>query len=296
MREHIDYSHPEAPVYIRRLESFDEGVRMMEKALRRGITNQGESSLEVSDSGWYGTRTMAEAIDQAKYGWQEGTTRFREAVGTIVIDQLVGERQNFHSLYAVAGDEPDIDRYLAGEPENMRTYELRQEPGGKLATFVINNSVSCRVSPERIINRGVAIAAAHAALTAEGYSIGVEIASARQLGDESGYLEYHIPIVHPGGYISEDTLAWSIISPAILRRMMFALDEDNTPEFRAKLGAYSGGGYGTPHDILSSLPPSTLLVDRNEGLDLNSPEAITNFAQNMVNRTTVLLQEAPTSN
>ena len=268
----------------------------MERALRRGATDQGESSLEVSRNGWHGTQTMAEAIDQAKYGWPEGTKRFREAVGSIAIERLIGERQNFYPYYAVAGDEPDIDRYLAGEAESMLNYELRQEPGGKLATFVINNCVSSFVSPERIINRGAAIAAAHSALTAEGYSIGIEIASATRLRDEMGYLEYHIPIVHPGGYVSEDTIAWSIVSPAMLRRMIFALDEDNTPEFRAKIGAYSGGGYGTPHDMLSSPPPSILLIDRDEGLDLNTPEEITDFAQNIVNRTTTLLQEAPASN
>lgn len=257
----------------------------MEKALRRGRTDQGEASLEVSHNGWHGTRTMAEAIDQAKYGWPQGTKRFREAVGQIVIEQLIGERRNFFPYHAAAGDEPDIDRYLAGEPENMLNYELTEEPGGKLATFVINNSVSCQVSPERITNRGAAIAAAHSALTAEGYSIGVEMASATQLRDKSGYLEYHIPIVHPGGYVSEDTLAWSIISPAMLRRMIFALDEDNPPEFRAKLGAYSGGGYGTPSNMLSTPSPGTLLVDMNEGLDLESPKEMTDFAQNMVNRT-----------
>lgn len=285
MREYIDHTPHGEPVYIRQLDSFDEGVRTMERALRRGATDQGESSLEISRNGWHGTKTMAEAIDQAKYGWPEGTKRFREAIGNIAIEQLIGERQNFYPYCAVAGDEPDIDRYLAGEAESMLNYELRQEPGGKLATFVINNCVSSFVSPERIINRGAAIAAAHSALTAEGYSIGVEITSATKLRDGTGYLEYHIPIVHPGSYTSEDTIAWSIISPAMLRRMIFSLDEDNPPEFRMRLGAYSGGGYGTPHNMLSCLLPGTIRVDMNEGLDLESPKEMTDFAQNMVNRT-----------
>lgn len=285
MREHVSHTPDGRPVYVCQLESFDEGVRTMEKALWRGSTDQGESSLEIGRNGWHGTWSIAEAIKQAKYGWPEGTKRFRAAVGNIVIERLIGERRIFLPSYAVAGDEPDIDRYLAGEPENMLQYELHQERAGKLATFVINSSVSSSVSPERIINRGAAIAAAHSALTTEGYSIGVEITSARQFRDMSGYLEYHVPIVHPGGYVSEDTLAWSIISPAMLRRMIFALDEDNPPEFRAKLGAYLGGGYGSPHNMLSSPPPSTILVDMNEGLDLESPKDITDFAQNIVNRT-----------
>jgi len=262
----------------------------MEKALRRGMTQQGESSLAVSSNGWHGTRTMAEAIDQAKYGWPEGTKRFRGAMGKIVIEQLIGERRNFEPYCAVAGDEPDIGLYLAGEPENMLNYELRSDPGGKLATFVINNCVSSHISPERIINRGAAIAVAHSALTAEGYSVGIEIVSATKLQDKTGYLEYHIPIVHPGDYVSEDTIAWSIISPAMLRRMVFALDEDNPPEFRTKLGAYSGGGYGTPNTMLSRPSPGMLLIDMNEGLDLESPKEITDFAQYLVDRTMKLLQ------
>ena len=157
--------------YVRHLDGLSEVVDIM----RNSKENDRNSSLESSsceidsDSSWYGTSSMEEAMDLMRYGWEEGRLKLKKAIGKIAIDELVGKRCTVDQIPDYTGDEVDIYRFLSGDPENMVEYHLEDSKYGKQANMLVNCSLSSSVSPERIIKRGAAIYSAIEALRAEGY-------------------------------------------------------------------------------------------------------------------------------
>ena len=238
---------------------------------------------------------MDEALELARYGWEEGRQHLRQAVGRIALDQLVGRRPIVESRLDFAGDEVDIGAYLHGEPEHMVDYQVRQDTHGKQAMMYVNASVASRVSSERIMQRGGALYAAIEALRTEGYSLGLTMVDSTKNNRFSHYTEYQIPVVQPGEYLDIDTAAFCLAHPAFLRRGVFALNEHESNDIRYAMGFMVGGGYSEPTRMASNLPPHSFLIDQGEGLDLRSDDDMQHFAQKVVDRTLETLGHEPAS-
>lgn len=277
-------------LYVRRLDGLATGVDVMKFVLARGQTDLGESSLDIDNRGWSGTRTMEEAIQQAEFGWAEGREQMDAVVKRLNIDELLGQRRQLEPRFDVAGDEADVSRFLAGEPDDMVSYDLGLSAKGKVADLWINCSNSWDISAERIMRRGAAIAAAHTAVTAAGYSLGVEMVESCGFNRNYNLMEYHVPVVRAGDYFDQDVLTWCMASPAFLRRLNFALNEIETNGIRRDYGATSGGGYGSARKLQSELPDHTILIDQGEGLDLRDDDDTTRFAQGVVDRALKMLE------
>ena len=238
---------------------------------------------------------MDEAIELARYGWEEGRQHLRQAVGRIALDQLVGRRPIVESQLDFAGDEVDIGAYLHGEPEHMVDYQVRQDTHGKQAMMYVNASMESNVSSKRIMQRGGALYAAIEALRTEGYSLGLTMVESTQNNSFSHYAEYQIPVVRPGEYLGIDTAAFCLAHPAFLRRGVFALNEHESNDLRYSMGFMAGQGYGEPIPMVSDLPPHSFLIDQGEGLDLRSDDDMQRFAQKVVDRTLETLGHGPAS-
>lgn len=283
-------------MHLRQLDSISEMIDAMQHAPeQQEQSGLRASSLKIDEWRWSDTKTMDEALELARYGWEEGRQHLRQAVGRIALDQLVGRRPIVESRLDFAGDEVDIGAYLHGEPEHMVDYQVRQDTHGKQAMMYVNASMASQVSSERIMQRGGALYAAIEALRTEGYSLGLTMVDSTKNNYFSHYTEYQIPVVRPGGYLDIDTAAFCLAHPAFLRRGVFALNEHESNDIRYAMGFMVGGGYGEPTRMASNLPPHSFLIDQGEGLDLRSDDDMQHFAQKVVDRTLETLGHEPAS-
>ena len=281
-------------MHFRQLDSIGEMIDAMQHAPeQQEQSDLGAASLRTDEERWSGTRTMDEALELARYGWEEGRQRLRQVVGRVAIDQLVGRRPVVESRLDFAGDEVDIGAYLHGEPEHMVDYQVRQDTHGKQAMMYVNTSMESNVSSKRIMQRGGALYAAIEALRTEGYSLGLTMVESTQNNSFSHYAEYQIPVVRPGEYLDIDTAAFCLAHPAFLRRGVFALNEHESNDLRYSMGFMAGQGYGEPIPMVSDLPPHSFLIDQGEGLDLRSDDDMQRFAQKVVDRTLETLGHGP---
>ncbi len=293
---HFEQEYDGRTMYFRQLDSIGEMIDAMQHAPeQQKQSGLRAASLEIDEWRWSDTKTMDEALELARYGWEEGRQHLRQAVGRIALDQLVGRRPIVESRLDFAGDEVDIGAYLHGEPEHMVDYQVRQDTHGKQAMMYVNASMASRVSSERIMQRGGALYAAIEALRTEGYSLGLTMVDSTQNNRFSHYTEYQIPVVRPGGYLDIDTAAFCLAHPAFLRRGVFALNEHEPNDIRYAMGFMVGGGYGEPTRMASDLPPHSFLIDQGEGLDLRSDDDMQRFAQKVVDRTLETLGHGPAS-
>lgn len=293
---HFEQEYDGRTMYFRQLDSIGEMVDAMQHAPeQQKQSGLRAASLEIDEWRWSDTKTMDEALELARYGWEEGRQHLRQAVGRIALDQLVGRRPIVESRLDFAGDEVDIGAYLHGEPEHMVDYQVRQDTHGKQAMMYVNASVASRVSSERIMQRGGALYAAIEALRTEGYSLGLTMVDSTKNNRFSHYTEYQIPVVQPGEYLDIDTAAFCLAHPAFLRRGVFALNEHESNDIRYAMGFMVGGGYGEPTRMASNLPPHSFLIDQGEGLDLRSDDDMQHFAQKVVDRTLETLGHEPAS-
>lgn len=293
---HSEQEYDGRTMYFRQLDSIGEMIDAMQHAPeQQKQSGLRAASLEIDEWRWSDTKTMDEALELARYGWEEGRQHLRQAVGRIALDQLVGRRPIVESRLDFAGDEVDIGAYLHGEPEHMVDYQVRQDTHGKQVMMYVNTSMASRVSSERIMQRGGALYAAIEALRTEGYSLGLTMVDSTQNNSFSHYAEYQIPVVQPGEYLDIDTAAFCLAHPAFLRRGVFALNEHESNDLRYSMGFMAGQGYGEPIPMVSDLPPHSFLIDQGEGLDLRSDDDMQRFAQTVVDRTLETLGHGPAS-
>lgn len=71
-----------------------------------------------SDSIWRGTATFDEALSQAQFGWREGAEKIVRFYDTINIKT---KKSSPYWGFDVAGEIPDIPRFIAGDPEHMKS-------------------------------------------------------------------------------------------------------------------------------------------------------------------------------
>ena len=142
-------------VHVRRLEGMGEAVWHMQHAeAQQEESDILSASLKRYDADWYGTASMDEAIELARFGWEEGRHKLLRQVGRVAVDKLVGRRLTVDPVPSYSGDEVDIDNFLMGKPDHMVEYPLHYDAGGKQATVMMNCSIGSRVSAERIMRRG----------------------------------------------------------------------------------------------------------------------------------------------
>lgn len=258
--------------YRRQLEGLGELIE-----IARDINDTVDPSLrhrnasldtDSSSHAFTHTRTLSEAIDLCQNGWAEGRQRIKEALSRLESDELANLGTQIEFSIDVAGDEPDIGRYLAGEPEDMIEFFLQPNTRGRNVKLVVNASQHAFVSADAITRRGVAIAAVLEAMSTAGFGIALEVV---ERCESSGYsktaVEYRIPIIKAGEYFNIDSLAFALTHPSFLRRLLFTLNESESSDLRDDMGYWNGRGYGRPRDPeLRPEEGAAILIGKGEGL------------------------------
>jgi hypothetical protein len=275
----------EGKQYVRTYTDWMDFLALSEK-VRDNVDSNGKfnggrcASVTHKDAKWSGTKTLDEAINLAYRGWPEGRDKIRDTRMKLQIDNLLPNARKIKSTFDVYGDEPDIDRYLEGVPEDMVTLnESISSSSGKVVRISVNRSASCVVETDKIIRKGVAILLAVETLIHLGYSIEIWVSEA--VSSYSGYThEHHIPILHAGDPINLDTIAYMFLHPAVLRRLVFAADECEEHEIRKQFGFWNDGGYGQPSEPIHG-PKSDIVMKWSEGL-VSKDEDILPFTESIL--------------
>jgi hypothetical protein len=122
----------------------------------------------------YGCDTWSDAIALAKSGWHEGAEMVRQGIERAAAKsgarkQVVRRRR----VCDVAGEEVDVGRFLAGDPENM-TETVRYKAAGKTVQIVrVSMAVAQAVTADVIMEYAVVVAACIAKLEASGKRVEV---------------------------------------------------------------------------------------------------------------------------
>jgi hypothetical protein len=236
-------------VYHREFESWLEFIQKVEWLKREAVDGVHNglrcNSILREDPSWTGTRTLNEAIDLAYDGWPKGREFLTSLRDKISIEKLLPHSRRIIEECDVSGDEPNIDLFLAGEPEHMSTLiEPAQREGGKLVRIAVNRSVTHRVYPQQIGRKGMAILLAMETLIMLGYSLELTIVVACR-NDYREVHEFTVPVLHAGDPISLDTFAFMLMHTAVHRRLSFAVKETESREIRERFEFHSGGDFSS---------------------------------------------------
>lgn len=205
------------------------------------------------------TETYDEAVKLLGDGWPEGAKLASKLQAKLAYAMAAADTvsERFHTTWDVAGEEPDIGRYLAGEPENMMDYRLEEVPAfGRVASVVVNGAVSCGVDEKHL--REIAVMLAALVDSIENTGIRCEMVVRYRFGrvcehgDKSCELEHWVKKASQPLDLPKVAAA---CHPSAFRRIAFRWAECLTG---------LAGNYGMPSTSQRHFEPGSVAVDMSE--------------------------------
>lgn len=183
---------------------------------------------------WTGGVSFKQALDLARYGWKEGREMMTDALALAKAATTPLEVPTLR--HDVAGAEPDVARFLAGDPLCM----IDERPDAAKVKPVIRVVVSfwtwASVPAQNITNQGAAILAQVDAWEAAGWeceiiadgstrwnlrSRAAALPDVPSAGDQ--ILSTEVVIKRAGEPLDIDAAAFALVHPAMLRRLGFSV-------------------------------------------------------------------------
>ena len=210
-------------------------------------TRRSSQSTGHSDTWDYGT-DYAGALALVDSGWPDGAEKMRRLADTMY-DKIAPQVTTWHETeHAVSGACVDIGAYLTGAPECMLEFKPTDRAGAPPVDIVVSMTTSYKVTSEQICNRGAAILAAIDVLEQRGCTVSVcaEFTSGKATRSSSipYRLSYTVTLKRPGEVLDVDAMAFALMHPAMLRRLIFAAKEHAPAMYRKVLGIDVDGSYG----------------------------------------------------
>jgi len=170
----------------------------------------------VNKSGDFYGVSLPQAINLAAHGWPQGLSDLQKTLGLSPYRAKSRSRQ-FH----VAGDFPDIGRFLSGVPDVMSRTVTDPTIRRPIIELIINVAVSCTVEKSSIINYGGALVSVLDELENVGFSVSLIVGSAVKT-HTNRTIGLTLDLKRPGEPLELDRLAFFLAHPSSLRRIMFA--------------------------------------------------------------------------
>lgn len=209
-----------------------------------------DSSRSTGRQAFNATDSLDHALKLAKDGWPEGTKRIHDLENKLNISNLrsaIGDAEV--EVYDTAGAFVDVGLYLDGEPECMGEFEEVRAKNPRVVTIYINVAVSGGTFTDKVMRKGAAAGALVDLLESAGIStevVAIEMsnwiptAATYTAADTNGRGKCYIVrtvVKRAGETLDLDRLAFALVHPAYLRRLVFAVNEkDNATPY----------GYGQP--------------------------------------------------
>lgn len=228
-----DVAYSEAPI------SWDAFLAGVERRMRGHNVSGGTYSdnRDPSDTEWFGTPTLRDALELAKDGWHEGTRQIAAQLDSL-IPPAEGSPQ--WELQA-AGVMVCIPAYLTGDMECM----WRQEPetsAERRVTLITQLGYPAMLSAQHVMNYGIAVTAIMRGLEASGVSPALYAMHACTVRGDAGLYFHGVMIRQHGEPLDLAKIAVSM-HPCFSRRLDFAYREQS--EGLAPIGRVGYGHHGS---------------------------------------------------
>lgn len=211
MRKHtLEFHHRQYQVYT--YNSISDYLEDAED------TSEHDMGHDTYDPHWKGTKSWEEAVELARYGWDEVakdmTAQLKVALKNTKTDEIV------KNVLDVCGYQANVPMYLAGVPTNMiRQNRVRQK--AKVVNVIKPMGATANVSREQYVKAGVECMRIINALEKKGYAVNLFIASASKVNDR--YATFMVKVKSSSERLNVSKLAFFLASPSVHRRFNFSL-------------------------------------------------------------------------
>jgi hypothetical protein len=232
---------------IKKQFTFDQFISETQVALTSNHSAKYQRASSTGSEDFTGTKSFNQATGYLKHGWPEGVSRLKTALDNIKSATAPALECSFD----VAGEEVDVGRLMAGDPENMVNWNYVDREGIKFTDVYVSYGFSARYTVEQVVGRGAAILANIDGLEANGHRcriIGYQC-SGYGRGQKVTGLEIQVILKDYNENLELDRLAFCLVNPSMLRRMGFKLEE----RFQPKMTNHSyghGQGFKAPEGAL----------------------------------------------
>lgn len=203
---------------------------------KRGASNQRK------EYGFNETNSLKEAITLAEQGWPEGMEKVHK-LSVRISEELVKILHVPEVIYDVTGDQLDIGRHIAGEPDEFMSFvpaEIEQHP--KVLHVVASIGAISGVSASSMIERGAAVVAMIDALESHGKRVILDCVS--PITRLSGLDLTRIRVKEADAPLQLANLVFLLAHPDSLRRLVFACREQACGARTCEIK-----GYGSSRDL-----------------------------------------------
>lgn len=236
--------------FIHQFESLLEMVQWIQATpaqWKRERSSKREGMLD-----WFGA-TYEQALKLASEGWEAGVRNIGALSATVPNGSVVTRE------YAMAGDFPDVPRYLAGDPFNMVKRGKQRSPKPSM-TIAINVGLKSSISAQEAANYGAAMVALVDRLESRNvrvHLIGLWTAGLRQFGRDTDYA-VSWTIKHLEDHLDLGSVAFGLAHAAMARRLCFAACE-RSPARLETAGYGAARGQVLPEHFID-LPAGALCI------------------------------------
>lgn len=186
-----------------------------------GPTSIHEATAEVTGTRieWRGAKTFDEALAQARDGSPEHLALVGRALDVIA---ATSTREMVPTLvYDVAGETPDVARFVAGDPLCMVTRRPTARTARPIVRLLVHIGSLSDVEAHQKINRGAALVSLIDGLEDAGQRVEVTVCASAKHCEGATYT-MRATVKRADEPTNRDVLAFALVSPAAQRRIDFA--------------------------------------------------------------------------
>lgn len=232
---------------VRRFDTWDS---MVDYTLHPDCNTSGKGYSTTDTPEWCGTSTWEEAVELARSGYNAPLPEINRLSDEIQYNIGTGLMNSFETTYDSSGAEVDIGRYVSNDPDCMiEAVPVRISKVGRVITILISGSYSAGTDLAAHSKRGAAIVSLIDTLERLQHSC--EIWLQNTVFAESMRMNRFTTLVRlkaPEEPVDIPKLAFAIMHPASLRRVIFNVEDQESDTICATFGfRYKGlGNYGYP--------------------------------------------------
>lgn len=179
-----------------------------------------DEHTDTSRPHWFGSPNYEAAERLVETGWADGAKKVadrRSQFDAFLTAAKAAKASRWD--WDVTGQFIDVGRYLTGEPEVFGAeYDDGESNSARVVSIRLNSCVSCSVSPESIIARGVTTLVAVDLLESCGIRCEVILSQATE---SSTHVDHNVVVKKPSEPVDVDRLAFWLAHPSAFRRFGF---------------------------------------------------------------------------
>jgi len=223
--------------YICETYSFPAFIERVARRLDLRDSDVWEDSSKTGSAKFTQTNSLAEAVGLLRKGWPEGAAKIIGGLDTLSHLQTTMTAAPA-VVYDMGGEVPDVGLYCAGERAHMMTFEPGEERIAPVVRIQFDGCYAAKTVAQQVENQGIALLSCIDELERAGRSVEL-VWGACTRGTEGGDILFNVDVMlkEAGAHFDVDRAAFALAHPSMLRRMWFAIAEQN-PKCRALSGNY----------------------------------------------------------